>query len=222
MMSLSLVNPALAQEKLIRTLTVTGRGVEMIPSTLAQVRLGVQIQGKTAEAVQQEVAQRSTAVVAYLKSRNVQKLETTGINLSPVYSYEQQVQRLTGYQATNTVSFQIGTQQAGALLDGAVKAGATQIDQVSFTATEGSIATAQKQALREATQDAQQQADTVLTALQLTRRDVIGIQVNGASAPPPMPLANAKFAATSGGLATTPAIGGEQSVEASVTLQISY
>lgn len=220
-MSLSVVAPALAQEKLIRTLTVTGRGVEMIPSTLAQVRLGVQIQGKTAEAVQQDVARRSAAVVAYLKSRNVQKLETTGITLSPIYSYEQQVQRLTGYQATNTVSFQIGTQQAGALLDGAVKAGATQIDQVSFAATDGSIATAQKQALREATQDAQQQADVVLSALQLTRRDVIGIQVNGASTPPPMPLLQAKFATTSGD-ATTPVIAGEQRVEASVTLQISY
>ncbi|MBD1831714.1 SIMPL domain-containing protein [Cyanobacteria bacterium FACHB-472] len=222
-LSLSIATRAVAQEKMLRTLTVSGRGVENIPTTLTQVRLGVEVQGKVAADVQQEAARRSAAVVELLKSRNVEKLETTGISLNPIYSYENNVQRLTGYSATNIVSFRIDTQKAGTLLDEAVKAGATRIDGISFVADDSAIASAQKQALREATQDAQAQADAVLSSLNLTRKEIVNIQVNGAVVPPPRPLPIADMAMRSESLAkTAPVIGGEQEVEASVTLQISY
>lgn len=214
---------AAAQERLVRTLTVTGKGVEEIPTSLTQVRLGVQAQGKTAEAVQQEVANRTTAVVTLLRSRNVQKLETTGINLSPVYSYTNNQQRITGYQASNTVSFQVETQRSGTLLDDAVKAGASLIEGISFMATDEAIAAAQKVALREATQDAQEQANAVLSALQLTRRDIVGIQINQPKPMMPIPLVReAADTSLAAKVASSPVIGGEQRVEADVTLQISY
>ncbi|BAY28316.1 hypothetical protein NIES2107_01430 [Nostoc carneum NIES-2107] len=219
------IQPGLAQEKekLWRTLTVSGRGMESIPTTLSLVNLGVEIQGKTAQEVQQEAAQRSAAVVALLKSRNVEKLQTTGIRLNPVYSYTNNVQRITGYAASNTVSFRIATEKAGPLLDEAVKAGATQINGISFVATDEAIAAAQKQALKEATQDAQAQAQAVFGSLGLTSKEVVSIQVNGASAPPPLPvLYRAESAKLAQADASTPVIGGEQQVEASVTLQISY
>ncbi|BAZ01783.1 hypothetical protein NIES37_57890 [Tolypothrix tenuis PCC 7101] len=219
------IQPGLAQEKekLWRTLTVSGRGMESIPTTLSLVNLGVEIQGKTAQDVQQEAAQRSAAVVALLKSRNVEKLQTTGIRLNPVYSYTNNVQRITGYAASNTVSFRIAIEKAGPLLDEAVKAGATQINGISFVATDEAIAAAQKQALKEATQDAQAQAQAVFGSLGLTSKEIVSIQVNGASAPPPLPvLYRAESAKLAQADAATPVIGGEQQVEASVTLQISY
>ncbi|WP_138496907.1 SIMPL domain-containing protein [Nostoc sp. PA-18-2419] len=217
--------PALAQEKekMWRTLTVNGRGMEAIPTTIAQVSLGVEVQGKTAQEVQQEAARRSSAVVAFLKNQNVDKLQTTGIRLNPVYSYTNNVQRLTGYTANNSVSFRISVEQTGTLLDGAVKAGATQIDGISFVANDEAIARAQNEALAEATQNARQQANAVFTALGLSPKEVVSIQVNNAS-PPPTPVL---YRAEAGKLAqqadaSTPVIGGEQQVEASVTLQISY
>lgn len=215
------LGPAQAGEQRLRTLTVTGRGVEAIPTTQTQVRLGVEAQGKTAAEVQQEVARRSSAVVELLRSRQVEKLETTGITLNPNYSYENNQQRLTGYTATNTVSFRINTQSAGTLLDDAVNAGATRIDGVSFVAVESAIESARKQALKTATQDAQSQADAVLSALNLKRGEILSIQVNGASAPPPVyrQFVGARAAVAD---ATTPVVGGEQQIEASVTLQISY
>lgn len=220
MLCLSCANPALAQEKLLRTITVTGQGIERIPTTLTDASLGVEVQGKTATAAQQEAAKRSSSVVAYLRSRQVERLQTTGISLSPVYSGDNNVQRITGYTATNTVSFRLNTQQAGTVLDEAVQAGATRIDSVSFVATDSAIATAQQQALQKAAQDAQRQADAVLSSLKLTRKDVVSIQVNGANTPQPLLLqsrAKTAFANT-----PTPVIGGEQQVEAGVTLQISY
>ncbi len=215
--------PASAQEKekLSRTLTVSGRGVETISTTLSQVNLGVEIQGKTAQDVQKEAARRSSAVVALLKKSNVEKLTTTGIRLNPVYNYSNNVQRITGYAATNTVSFRIPTDQAGNLLDEAVKAGATQINGVSFIASDAAIAIAQKQALKKATQDAQNQAEAVLNSLGLEQKEIVSIQVNGATPPPPPILYRAEAKLINAD-ASTPIVGGEQEVQASVTLQISY
>jgi hypothetical protein len=218
--------PASAQEKekLWRTLTVSGRGVETISTTLSQVSLGVEIQGKTAEDVQKEAARKSSAVVALLKNRNVEKLTTTGVRLNPVYSYSNNVQRITGYAASNTVSFRIPTDKTGTLLDDAVKSGATQINGVSFIASDEAIASAQKQALKKATQDAKEQAEAVLSSLGLQQKEIVSIQVNGATPPPPSPSpvlyrAEAKL---TGADASTPIVAGEQEVQASVTLQISY
>ncbi|MBW4695908.1 MAG: SIMPL domain-containing protein [Lyngbya sp. HA4199-MV5] len=228
LLSLAFANPVLAQEKMaqekmLRTLTVTGRGTEMVATTITQVRLGVEAQGKTANAVQQEVARRSNAVVNLLKSRQVDKLETTGINLNPTYQYDNGKQTLTGYSASNIVSFRIATTKAGVLLDEAVKAGASRIDGVSFIATDEAIATTQKAALREATQDAQAQADAVFSALNLSKGQIVSVQVNGASAPPPRPLEDFQsLRASAAPKAPSPVIGGEQEVQASVTLQISY
>lgn len=222
-LSLMVANPVLAQEKIMRTLTVTGRGTEMVATTLAAVRLGVEAQGKTANEVQQEVARRSNSVVTLLKSRNVEKLETTGINLNPNYRYDNGVQTLTGYAGSNMVSFRVPTEKAGSIMDEAVKAGASRIDGVSFVASDAAIATAQKGALREATQDAQAQAEAVFNSLGLTRREIVNIQINGAFTPPPRPIfADAMVNKAAGAPAPTPVIGGEQQIEASVTLQISY
>lgn len=220
LVSIPLIAPVFAQEQRVRTLTVSGQGVVTIPTTQTQVQLGVEVLGKTAEEVQTEAAKRTASVIELLRSRNVEKLETTGIRLNPTYSYANDQQRLTGYSATNTVSFKLNTEKVGSLLDDAVKAGATRIDGISFIASDTEINAAQQQALKLATQEAESQANAVLSALNLTRREIIGIQVNNASAPVPMPVmyrADAVAAAPA-----TPVVGGEQQVRASVTLQISY
>jgi uncharacterized protein YggE len=214
------VPQAIAQEQQTRILNVTGQGTVSIPTSISVVRLGVQAEGKTAVEVQQEVARRSAAVVELLRSRNVEKLETTGISLNPVYNYQNDRQLLTGYTGINTVSFRLSTTDTGQLLDDAVKAGASRIDGISFVASDEAIERARQQALQQATQDAQKQADTVLSVLNLTRRGIVNISINSASAPRPQPLMRAaSFQAES---ATTPVIGGEQEVRASVTLGISY
>jgi uncharacterized protein len=216
--------PQPPSERMLRTLTVTGQCTEKIASTIAQVQLGVEAQGKTAQQVQQEVAKRSSKVVALLKSRNVEKLQTTGINLNPQYSYNNNKQTLTGYQASNTVSFRVPIPQAGTIMDDAVKAGASRIDSLSFTASDQAIADAQKVALRKATLDAQDQSKAVLDTLGFTSKDIVSIQVNGSNTPPPRPYPVSFSTSTKlqGEAVSSPVEGGEQPVQASVTLQISY
>ena len=210
-----------ARESSLRTLTVTGSGKEIISTTLTRVNLGVEILGQTSSQVQQEVAEKSTSVVNFLQSRNVQKLQTTGISLQPNYDYRNNDRKLIGYRGVNTVSFQIETAKLDDLLDKAIEAGATRIDRINFIATDMAIATAQKQALQAAVQDGQSQAETVLNALNYSPQDIIKIQVNGTNLPQPRPqLPAASLARESD--ANTPVIGGEQTITASVTLEVSY
>ncbi len=207
-----------------RSLSVTGQGIQTIPTTLTEVRLGVLVEADTAEAAQQQAAERSTAVVAWVRSQNVEKLQTTGISLSPRYDYVDGRQISRGYQATNTISFRAPTESAGAIIDEAVRVGASQIEGVSFVATDAAIEAARQRALTAAVEDAQVQADTVLAALGLSRQAVLSISIGSLSAPPPSPAPEAfaqqvRLADTT---AKTPIIGQEQTINAQVTLLIRY
>jgi uncharacterized protein YggE len=203
--------PSYANERELRTITVTGEGIENIATSQAVVRLGVEVQGKEAGKVQRETANRSDAVVKFLRSRQVEKLETTGISLQ---------RRLIGYIGANLISFQIDIAQAGILIDEAVKVGATRIDGVSFTAGESAIAAAQRTALIKATEQAREQATIVLQALGLVAKETVSIQVGNTGNPVPIARSEAVF--RSADAASSLVIGGEQTLRAAVTLEISY
>jgi uncharacterized protein len=205
-------------QKPARTLTASGRGT-------VTIRLAIESTGKTPDSAQQEAAKRSAQVMNYLKAQQVDKLQTTGINLNPTYTYPTGGNpKIVGYTATNSISFRVITDRAGKILDAAVNKGATRIDGVSFVASDRAIEVAQIQALKQATQDAQRQADAVLETLNLKRKEVIGIQINSNSSPMPIPVAPAAMmgAKLADMASTTPVVGGEQQVEAAVTLDIGY
>lgn len=212
---------AIAQELEMSVLTVTGEGREQVATTIAQVSLGVEVEAETAEAAQQAAAQRSAAVVQLLRDRAVEELQTTGIQLNPQYRNFEDQRTLTSYIATNTVSFEVPIEAAGSLLDEAVTAGATRIQGVNFRASDEALIEARAVALRRAVEDAQAQSATVLEALNLSPGAIVSIQVNGAS--PPMPVPQPRLAQSAdAALASTPVVGGEQTVTALVTLQIRY
>ncbi|MCC5645745.1 SIMPL domain-containing protein [Nostoc sp. CHAB 5824] len=211
-------NPNTAQ-----ILEVTGQGEVTVPTTLTEVQLGIQVQGETATEVQEEVAQRSTAVVDVLQNLGAQELQTTSIQLNPVYKYEDGNQTLTGFEGLNTLQFELPTDRAGAAIDTAIQAGANLIQNISFTASDEALQQARLQVLSEAVKDAQAQAQAVFSTLQLTPGKIIDIDINSGGNPSPSPLvfnlaADRGFAAG----ATTPIIGGTQTIEASVSLDIGY
>ena len=222
-LSLNPIEPAIAETELLKTLTVTGNGIEKIETTLAEVELGVEIRDKTASQVQQKVARRTSAVLDLLRSKNVEQLQTTGVILNPSYerSDRNAQQILVGYTGVNRLSFYIPIDRVGALLDEAVKAGVSRIDRVSFTATPEAIAAAKQEALRQASLNAQTQADVVLDNLNLTAEEIVNITIDSAGANQPQPVVRSQAAFDAESI-STPIIGGEQTVRASVTLQISY
>lgn len=218
---LTCVTPAFAQEQLQRVLTVTGQGSEEVATSLTQVSLGVEVQADTAEEAQQEAARRADAVVNFLRSQSVSDLETTGLRLNPNYDSRQGQRRIVSYTASNTVRFELPTERAGVVVDAAVEAGATRINGISFIADDAALRAAQQAAIGNATDDAQQQAQAVLRRLNLSQQEIVGIQIDGASAPPPV-FQRGRQELMSADAASSPIEGGNQTVEARVTLQIRY
>lgn len=220
--TLILAQPVIAQEQMVKTITVTGQGIETIPATIANVQMGVEIEGENAAQIQQQVADRTTALIEILRNANVDKLQTRGIQLRPNYTYNDDRRQLLSYTAINLISFESPIDRIGGILDQTVNVGATRIDNVSLTATENAITQAQRRALAKATEDAQQQAQAVLEALNLTPQEVITINVNGANTPRPLMMEAMADRALSSNMSSTPVVAGEQEVRASVTLQIQY
>lgn len=213
------VNSVFSAEQMSQTLTVNGAGVQRIPTTLSSISLGVEIRGKTATEVQKEIAESSSKLVNFLRSRRVDNLETTGIRLQPNYNYSEGNRELIGYVGINNLSFTVASEKAGKLLDEAIKAGANRINSLSFIANSKAIKAAEKQALIEAVNDAKTKAETVLNALNLNSKEIINIQVNPTSLPQPLSLQGEQFSRSA---INTPALGGEQEVKASVTLVFKY
>ncbi|MEH2286265.1 SIMPL domain-containing protein [Nostoc sp.] len=203
-------------------LEVTGQGEVSVPTTLTEVQLGIKVQGKTATEVQQATAQRSTAVVDVLQNLGAQELQTTSIQLNPVYSYENNTQTLIGFEGLNTLEFELPTNQAGAAIDKAIQAGANVIDNISFTASDQALQQARLQVLSEAVKDAQAQAQAVFSTLQLTPGEIIKIDINSDDNPRLSPLVSNLTADGAFATATTSIIGGPQTIKASVSLDIGY
>lgn len=209
--------PAQAQE-VLRTISVSGEGRIAIDATEAQVQLGVETRGASADAAQAAVARQADSLVTYLRGQSVQRLQTSSISLQPIF--DQNGQEITGYIARNSVSFQVPVARAGAIIDNAVRAGATRIDSLQTLASESAVESARSRALAAAAQDARNQANVVLESLGLTPREIIQINVAGAALPPPVFAENVRAMADS--KVSSPVEGGEQIVQANVTLQIRY
>ncbi|MEH2173078.1 SIMPL domain-containing protein [Nostoc sp.] len=204
-------------------LEVTGQGEVSVATTLTEVELGIKVQAKTATAVQEQVAQRSTAVVDALQKLGAQELQTTSIQLNPVYSFENSTQTLTGFEGLNTLQFELPTNQAGAAIDKAIQAGANVIQNISFTASDEVLQQARLQVLSEAVKDAKAQAQAVFSTLKLTPGQIIDVDINSNDNPKPSPLvSNLTVDRTFSLGTTTPIIGSSQTIKASVSLDIGY
>ena len=201
-----------------RVLSVTGRGSRSVKTTKARIQLGVTTEGKTAIAVQEELARQTNSIVSRLQQLGVEKLQTTSIQLNPKYVYENNQQRQDGFTAQTSVSFLVPIAQAGEVLDAAVNSGANQVEQISFIATDAELDAAKQLAIQDAIKDAQAQSNTVLKALGLVPKSIKAIQISDSPIAYPVSTMNTLSKSAS----SMPVLGGEQKVEASVNLQITY
>ena len=201
-------------------LEVTGKGEVTVPTSISTVEMGIQVEGSTAAEVQQQVAQQTTSVVDVLENLEVQELQTTSVQLFPIYSFENDTRELTGFEARNTLSFELPNESAGAAIDAAIEAGANLVQNICFSASDEDLQQARLQALKQAIEQAQTEAATVLDALDLVSEEIIGIEILsvGQSNPIPQPL---QFEATAQ-RDITPILGSDQIVQASVALEILY
>ena len=220
---INLLPSSASQLEYARAITVVGNAKQTVTTTIANVSLGVETRSASSQGAQGKLSSQSSQLVKLLKQFNVSKLKTSSINLHPQYNYQNNNRILNGYMASTNVSFEVPTKDAGLIIDKAVQSGANRVNNISFKASEESIELVRLQTLQQAAQNAQKEAETVLSALGLTMKDIVQVQVNHASPPRPIHRAYRKEAlAMSSADAITPVEGGEQTISSSVTLTISY
>ncbi|MEO6392541.1 MAG: SIMPL domain-containing protein [Pyrinomonadaceae bacterium] len=165
--------PAKPQTKLtqvsdkITRVTVSGDATVNAQPDTAILVFSVVTQNAVAVEAQQENARLSNRVLDALKraAGNGAEVKTSGYSLNPQRVYKEgQPPTITGYEARNSVTVTMGNlDQVGAVIDAAGKAGANNVDGISFTLRADK--SVRDQALTNATTEAMSKAQTIAKAL---------------------------------------------------------
>ncbi len=202
------------------TIAVAGSGKITVVPDMATIQLGVVIQKSSAKAAREAGAAAMTKVVAAIKALGIddKDIATSMVSLGPVYDYQANVQRITGYQLQNAVSITVRKLDVLAdVLDNSVAAGATSVNGVSFDVADR---TASEAKAREAAMaDAKAKATTLAQAAGVAITGVASISEQ-VSTPvwyaPSMGLAEGGVKAD----AATPVLPG--STDVTITVSVTY
>ncbi len=195
-----------------RTITVTGNGAATAVPDRASWSFSVDTRGATASAALSSNADAANAIVAALKGAGVAAadLQTTEVSLDPQTS--QDGAKIIGYAASSSVSVTAAIGSSGALVDAAVKAGATGVSGPSLAVSDQDALYAD--ALKSAIANADAKAKTIADATGVQLGDVQTV-VEGSTSTPVAWGAAAVAAPAAGKVSVEP---GTQEVDATVTV----
>lgn len=222
LLSAATMNPAFAEDnKLIRTISLTGHGEVRVAPDLAIVTMGVLSSATTAQDALAANTKAMTDLMAALKAADIEAkdIQTSNFSVNPRYDYGQnngQPPKLTGYDVSNNVAVivhKIGS--IGDLLDKAVTSGSNQINGISFSIANPQAA--MDEARKKAVTDAKRKAELYVAATSVTLGNVISLSEGGDNYQPPMPMQSKMMAADS---SPVPIAQGEQVI--SVDINISW
>ena len=194
-LALILVLPALlaAQEmnkdvNKMHFVRASGEAIVKVKPDRAEISIGVITESPTAQAAAAENATQTAQVLDALKKTlgSAGELKTAGYSISAQYQYTNgQPQKLTGYQASNTVSVVVtDLSLLGKVIDAASNSGANNINAINFDLKDDSAI--RLQALAEATEKARSSAEAIAKALNLKVTGVL--QAETGEAPSFRPL----------------------------------
>ncbi len=200
------------------TIVVSGTGRVSVPPDVADVRLGVSVAAKTVRTTRAGAARTMTAVLRRLRAAGLADadLQTSNVQLQPTYDYspDGKPPRLTGYTMSNTVVAVVrDLDKLAAVIDGALAAGATSLDGVTFRIADPAPAARQARTLAMA--DAAAKAGELAGAAGVAITGVAGISESGPGGGP-VPMAKGVFAMARD--AVTPVEAGENEVVISVSV----
>jgi uncharacterized protein len=225
--ALAVVAAAGSDKPTQRILTVTGQDSVSIPATHAHVTVMIESREKTAGAASSQTGAASQKVLDHLKSSNVDRLQTGGLAVNPIFTPKKVVSsysgpeetEISGYLAQWTASFEVPVERAGNIVSEAIERGVSRVTQFGLKATDEATAAAQREALKLAAKRARADADAVLEALGYTATGIVKIQVNGAHGGP----VGRGMVAMAYSAKSAPALeGGVEEITGSVTLEVSY
>ena len=156
---------------------------------VATLSAGVVTQASDGNTAMRQNAERMVKVLAAIKAAGIAEkdVQTSGVNLNPQYRYaENEAPKITGYQASNTVSLKVrDIARLGQVLDALAAQGSNQINGPSFEIDKPDPVF--DQARLGALKKAQARADTYARALGLRVRRIVSISEGGGGFRP-MPM----------------------------------
>jgi uncharacterized protein YggE len=207
-----------AETDATRTITVSGEGRVSLPPDVVSMQFGVDVLDPELGAAQTAAAERMDAVIAALQAAGVAErdIQTSGYSISVERNYERADQPITGYRVSHTVSAKVRQiDQAGAVIQAAVDAGANNIYGVWFALDDP--AEAVRQARERAVADAKARAEELARLTDATLGPVQAV-VEGYSPATPY-IAGAGYAEDARSAAPTISPG---QTEVVVTVTVSY
>lgn len=210
------VDPATTPE---HTISVSGIGRITTVPDVADVRVGVMITRTKVRDAQAAAATAMQAVIAALRKAGIadKDVQTTSLSLQPVYdnSSNGNATRLTGYQIVNAVQATVRKLDTiSDVIDGALAAGATTLDGITFRVDDPSAA--ETQARDAAMKNARAKADALAKAAGVSITGVSSISEQ--SGPVPVPMAYLAGGAALDKAASTPVQVGTNEVDVSVSV----
>lgn len=210
------------QDSVHSVLTVSADGQVKVRARIADVRLSVQVDGRSAVEVQQSLARLSGPVIESLRALKADQVEGGDMMIYPQYGKDNPTV-IMGYRGQSSIHFSAPADHAGELIDAAISAGANQLQNVSLRADPDDLAEARRQALKDAAQAALREAKTVLDALGLEQKAIDRVTVNAAGGGGPIyPALYRVTAMADHRESNTQVLEQEQDVTASLTLRILY
>lgn len=201
------------------TFSVTGQGKVSVPPDIAVLSAGVQSQGATVKIAQDQLNKNMNAVSAAVKAAGVdaKDIQTSGYTINPMYDYRADVQKITGYQASSTITIKVrAIDSTNSVIDAATLAGANQLGGIRFDVDDKT--TAQNQAREKAVADAKSKAENAAHIAGFSLGKIINYSEDFGNQPRPV-LMMAKEDSAGGGVPTQVETG---SNEITVTVQLSY
>lgn len=170
-------------------ITVTASGqVEVVPD-VARVTLGVDARGAVASEALAAASTRLTAVLDALRALGVadEDVQTQQASVQPTNADDGSI---SGYLASNVVTVTVRQpDRAGELVDGAVAAGANQVQSISLGLADD--ADARAKALDAAIAGARAKAEGLATRAGVTLGEIVDVTESGGPGPFPLPIARA-------------------------------
>lgn len=116
-----------------RTMTLTGQGRVTLVPDVAVIRLGVQLSGADLAAVQAQNAMQSQAVLDALHRMGITDIRTYQYTIDKFYENINGASVDRGFTVRNIMEIRTrDIDQAGAVIDAAVNAGANAVDLITF------------------------------------------------------------------------------------------
>ncbi|HBE76456.1 MAG TPA: hypothetical protein DDW65_01545 [Firmicutes bacterium] len=204
-------------------IVVNGTGVVTVAPDIAYVSLGVSLIAPTAQDAQTKNALVMSQIMADLINDGLNKkdLQTSNFSLYPEYKYNKDSEpgQIIGYRVTNQVTVTVREiSKVGAVIDLAIKAGATNINSVIFSVS--ATEEWRNKVIEAAVTEARAKADIMAKAAKVTIKRVLAINESSINVQPVQMDAMFKSASLRNVAVSTPIEAGD--VKITVDIQMKF